>query len=551
MSHSSANFNLRYVLRALQRRLPILLACAVLVPCAAVVFSLLQQQQYTAKASLLFRDPEFDQKLFGNSFVQSQTDPTREAATNLQLVSLPRIAAMTSATLGGVSEKEVSSAVSVAAAGQSDVATIQATASNPDFAAQLANTFANEYIVFRRDADRAKILSAQAPLQQQIAALPARDRSGAVGQPLQQRLDQLNVLASLQTGNAELVQAAEVPRAPSSPLPLRNGALGVFFGLLLAAGLVVLAEALDRRLRDPAEAEQMFERPLLAAVPVSPALPYADPGLLAIPAAEREALRMLSVNLRYFSLSRDIRSVLVTSADRNDGRSTVAWGLAVTAAAAGTRTLLIEADLRKPSFGTRFKLPWREGLTSVLAGDVTRAQAVSRLQLPHTGNDLTPTHSMDVLVSGPRPPDPTDLLQSRRMADFLGDVEDAYDLVIIDTPPTATVSDAVPLISLARGVIVVTRLGNTVRDHARRLRQQLDNLQAPILGVVVNSVEADPYPYEYSDSNGAPIRTRRKNGAPPRGDGQAATKAPRKEGPAQTTARASLRQPGERPRDLL
>src|SRR5205807_3972188 len=121
MSHSSAEFNLRYVLRALSRRLPILVLCVVLVPVAAVIVSLLQKKEYTATASLLFRDPQFDQKLFGTSYVQNQIDPNREAATNLDLVSLPRIAALTAAHLHGMTEDQVSSAVSESSVGQSDL----------------------------------------------------------------------------------------------------------------------------------------------------------------------------------------------------------------------------------------------------------------------------------------------------------------------------------------------------------------------------------------------------------------------------------------------
>ncbi|MBV9471688.1 MAG: polysaccharide biosynthesis tyrosine autokinase [Solirubrobacterales bacterium] len=515
---ADSDFNLRYMISAFRRRLWIFLLCVVLIPGAAVGLSFLQKKQYTARAELLFRDPEFDQKLFGTSFVQNQPDPTRQAATNLGLVSLPRVAALTAAQIPGLTENQVSSAIGVSSDGQSDLVSIQATARTPGFAAELANTFGTQYIAFRRDADRATIFSAEVPLQQQIAALPKSQRFGPLGQSLQQRLSQLGVLASLQTGDAELVQPAEVPRGPSSPQTVRNGALGAFFGVLLAVALVLIVEALDRRVRDSAEVEQIFERPLLAAMPESAAIRRADPALLAIPAAQREAFRMLWVNLRYFSLSRDIRSVLVTSPDRDDGKSTVSWGLAVAAASSGTRTLLIEADLRKPSFASRFDLPARDGLTSVLAGDVPSAQAIMRLPLPITEDTPGTAHSMDVLVSGPRPPDPTDLLQSHRMADFLAWLEDHYDLIIIDTPPAAMVSDAIPLITMVHGVIVVSRLGNTVRDHARRLRQQLHHLDAPILGIVVNSVGGDgPYQYPYADGYGdtGPKATPRHNGTRP------------------------------------
>jgi len=505
MRLSSADFDVGFVLSALRRRLPLVLLCVLVVPAVAVGLSVIQKKQYTATASLLFRDPQFDQKLFGAAYVPSETDPARQAATNLDLVSLQRVAALTAARLPGMTQGKVSSAISVSSGGQADTATIQATSRSPSFAAKLANLYAKTYIAFRRDADQATIRSAEAPLRRQIAALPPAQRFGTLGQSLQQRLGQLEVLASLQTGGAELVQTAEVPTSPSSPKPLRNGAFGAFFGILLGIAVAMIVEARDRRLRDPAELEELFERPVLGVLPESTALTGTDATLQSIPELDREAFRMLWVNLRYFRLNRDIRSVLITSADRGDGKSTVAWGLAVMAAQAGQRTLLIEADLRKPTLAARFDAPAQHGLTSVLTGDVSLRGAAVGLSLPGAQHDSTPPRALDVLFAGRRPPDPTDLLQSGRMADFLRQVEQEYELVVIDTPPAATVSDAIPLISMVRGVIVVGRLGNTFREHARRLRQQLENLEAPTLGVVLNSVpESGRYGYVYGYGSSAP-----------------------------------------------
>jgi capsular exopolysaccharide synthesis family protein len=497
MRLSAADLDLRYALGALRRRLPVFLVCVLVVPAAAVVVSMLQRKQYTATAQLLFRDPQFDQKLFGASYLPSEIDPNRQAATNLDLVSLQRVAALT-ATRMGMTQQQVSSAVSVNSSGQADIALIQATARTPQLAAKLATKYANTYIAFRRDADRTTIDSAAGPLRRQLASLAPGERLGALGQSLQQRLSQLRVLASLQTGGAELVQPAQIPTAPSSPKPVRNGAFGVFFGILLGLAAAIFAEARDRRVRDPAELEQLFERPLLGMLSESPALAGADPGLLSVPGVEREAFRMLWVSLRYFRASRDIRSVLITSADRDDGKSTIAWGLAVTAASAGTRTLLIEADLRNPSLASRYDAPAHHGLTNVLTGDVALRDAIVGLALPSALDDATSPRALEVLLAGSRPPDPADLLQSPRMADFMRDVEQEYELVVVDTPPAPIVSDAIPVIAMVRGVIVVARLGNTLRDHARRLRQQIENLDTPLLGVVVNSIAREgQYGYAY------------------------------------------------------
>jgi tyrosine-protein kinase len=312
--HEPAGLSLPDLLAMLRRRLGVILLCLLLTPAAALGVSLLQDKEYTANASLLFRDPQFDQKLFGSTFVQESKDPTREAATNVELVSLEEVAARTARRLGrGLSGEDVSDAVKVEAEGQADVVSLSATASDPDFAARMANTFGEEYVDFRREADHSKIREAQRLVRKDLAGLSAEERRSDAGESLRKRLNELGVLASLQTGNAELAETAEPPRDPASPQPVRNAALGLALGALLGLGLALLVDRLDRRLRDPKEVEDEFARPVLAALPESRAIKDADHRLRGMPEGEREAFRMLRANLRYFNVSRDIRSVLITS----------------------------------------------------------------------------------------------------------------------------------------------------------------------------------------------------------------------------------------------
>src|SRR3954449_7940331 len=426
---------LRRVLHAARRRYRLLLVCVVLVPAAAVAVSITREKRYTADATLLFRDPQFDQKLFGSSFVQGSPDPAREAATNLTLVSLERVKRRTAQRIKGLTEDDVRNAVTAKSEGQADVVQIEATWTSAAMAAHLANVFAADYIAFRRRADRAKIREARALLRAQLVRLTPKQRVAAPGRALRQRLGQLGVLQALQTGNAELAQQAVPPEAPSSPKPVRDGALGLLLGLLLGAALVALAEAFDRRLRDPAEMEQLLGAPVLASLPESEALAGSDPTLANVPETEREVFRMLRGSLRYFTLSRDIRSVLITSADSGDGKSTVAWGLAVASASAASRTLLIEADLRRPSFVKRYDLKARHGLTSVLTGDAAFEQAIVRVVVSGRRRSRVPDRTLDVLAAGPLPPNPADLVESEQMADLLAAAEQNYDLIVVDTPP--------------------------------------------------------------------------------------------------------------------
>lgn len=481
----------------LRRRLGVILVCLVAFPFLAIAVSLLQEKQYSATASLLFRDPAFDQKLFGSTFLAPSQDPDREAATNTELVSLEAVARRAARRVGGrLTQEDVAAMVKVAPAGQADVVTIVATDRSPEFAARLANTLGSEYVNFRKDADRTKIREAEALIGRQIQDLEPSARGGSKGRSLEQRADELRVLGSLQTGNAELVEQATVPRSPSSPKTLRNGILGAILGLIVGVMLALLLERLDHRVRDPKEMEDLFDRPILGGIPSSKSLEGRGTAT-ALASAEAESFRLLRANLRYFNVDRDVRSVLVTSAAPADGKSTIGWNLASAAAGAGVRTLVIEADLRHPGLGAALGSTGSIGLSSVLAGESTLEGALQEVPVSDGRNGTSHGRVLHVLLSGPLPPNPTDLIESDRMRELLSHAEEAYELVVIDTPPTSVVSDAIPLVSQVGGVLVVGRLGKTTRGSMLQLRNQLANLNAPVLGVVINAVGRESAGYGY------------------------------------------------------
>ena len=506
---TAAGVDLRRFWRILLARKGVIVACFVVAAGAALALSVSQQKEYTASASLLFRDARLDQTLFGSTYFTNE-DPTRDAATNAKLVSLEVVAARTAKALhNGMTASEIQSEVTIEQQGQANVVSIQATDPHPRLAARIPNEFARQYIAFRRDADRAKVHDAQILVQHQLDALSAAKRRSGQGRSLQQRAEQLQILASLQTGNAELVQPADVPSSPSSPTPKRDAILGGLLGLLLGVGLAFLLERLDRRLKDPQEIAAAFERPILGAVPESRAIASAERGIHDLAPGEAEAFRMLRANLRYFNVDREIHSVLITSSAPADGKSTVAIHLALAAAATGSKVMLMEADLRHPTLARRLGLRGDIGLSQVLAGEIEGIHHVV-----HQVDAGLRGRTLDVVTSGPIPPNPTDLIESERMRDLIHVAEARYDLVVIDTPPTSVVSDAIPLVKEVSGVIVVCRLGKTTRESATHLRNQLENLEANTLGVVINSVgrQTGYYGYGYGYGYGPPEQRRARRG---------------------------------------
>jgi capsular exopolysaccharide synthesis family protein len=481
----------------LRRRIPLIVVCVIVAGGAAFGISEVQQKQYSATASLLFRNPGFAEDLFGSTAATETTDPEREAATNQKLVGLKIVGVRAAKHLDGLSPEEVSDMISVSSEGQADVVSVTATSHDPQQAQEVANTFARQFISFRAETDRSKLVEAKQLAEREFDRLTKTQRAGVRGQALSRSAEKLGILASLQTGNAELVQPAELPTSPSSPKPVRNGIIGAILGLILGIALALLFERLSRRLRDPEEAQEAFQLPVLAAVPESKAIMATNDGAAApeLPFAENESFQMLRASLRYFNVDTEIQSVLVASNSAGVGKSTIAWNLA-RVAANSSRVVIVETDLRKPSLGRQHGLRMSPGLAALLTHQVSLDEAIQSKALATRSNgngsgvSAESGRTLDVIVAGPPPPNPAELIESKTMRDVHAQLRERYDLIVFDTAPLGVVSDAFPLLREVDGVIAVTRLGQSTRDHAERLREQLDRLEAPTLGIVANAVKA-------------------------------------------------------------
>jgi capsular exopolysaccharide synthesis family protein len=497
------------LLRAVRRRLWLIALCAVLVPAAVVAYSVAQQKEYRASASLLLRDSGPSALVDGSSSTPSSQDDARRAATDLSLAGLPVVASRTARGLG-VTAGDVASRVDVAPVGETDLTTVSATDASPRVAARLANAYAAELIRLRRSAALGEVRRAEAAVQTRLRAVNERlsflqDRRGSGPRrvrsqrraerralsderdKLLQRQGDLRSLASATTGNIVLAQRADVPSSPVSPKPRRNAAIGLGLGLVLGIALALLFEMLDRRLHDPAEVGQLVDLPLLGAIPRSRALAE-PPALSGLPPAESQAFHMLRTSLRYYNDNRDLGSVVITSAGARDGKTTVAWNLAAVSAQAGEKVLLLEADLRQPSLVAQFRVPGDAGVTDVLLGHATFHDVLNEVVVARHVNGSAMPCTLDVIVAGAVRGDISGLIESERMDGLIAQAKERYDLVVIDTPPMSVVPDAIPLMAKVDGVVVVTRLGRTTRDAVTFLNSQLSHIGARALGAVVNGI---------------------------------------------------------------
>ncbi|MBA3866211.1 MAG: hypothetical protein H0X42_07685 [Solirubrobacterales bacterium] len=480
---------LEQALRIVRRRKWVVLQATIAVPLIALALSLHQPKEYTATATLLFRAPPVA-LAEGTGVV----DPTREAATNGQLVALPVVAEEAERILGnGTDAGTIFSSILVTPSGEADTATVASTTESPDLSAEFANAYAKAYISFRRGSDRAQVEEAIKLAEASLAELAPAQQEGAEGEELGKQLDQLRLVQALQTGGAELVQEASPPSSASSPNPKKNVILGVVLGLLLGFGLAALLEKFDRRVRTVEELEELYGLPVVARIPKSKRLAGRSDASLGPQTQEGEAFRVLRTNLRYFAVDRELRSILMVSPEEGDGKSTLTRGLAMTMAAMGDDIVLVEADLRKGGEFRKVTGHAADGLSNVLSGTPLE-QVLLRVD---TGVSSDSSRALAVLPSGPMPPNPGELLESERMKEVVAQLEDQFQLVIFDSPALAAVSDALALVPQVSGVIVIGGLGKTTRDAASELSKQFALLDRKPIGIAANFTDPERAKYSH------------------------------------------------------
>ncbi|HLH14059.1 MAG TPA: polysaccharide biosynthesis tyrosine autokinase, partial [Solirubrobacteraceae bacterium] len=482
---------------------------------AAYGFSAHESKKYTAVASLDFDNDQQSQQVAGLQPVSNSSQQAVQS-TNLKLVQLGDMAEKTARRLGaGWTKEKVSQDISVSAQGESNIVDVSATASSPTLAAAIANTYTQQFVREQQSANHAYYASALALVNKQLAALSPKQRAGTAGLALQDRAQSLGVLAELRNGNVQVAQAAAAPTSPSSPKVARNTILGALLGLLLGLGVAFLLERFDRRIAEPQDLERIYGLPLLGVVPESSALARSSrrggDASRALPPSEAETFHLIRAHLRYFNVDRQLHTLLVASAAPGDGKTTIARHLASAAARMGSRVLLIEADLRRPTLARQLELQATAGLADVLIGASSLSEQVHSIALPAAGGARAGERTLDVLLAGVAlPPNPGELIESHAMEDLLERVKSTYDLVVIDTPPLTAVSDAFPLLRKVDGVIIVGRVGRNRRDVAERLRDTLTGAGAPLLGVIANGFKAGRlggsygYTYDYAPRGGSP-----------------------------------------------
>ncbi len=492
----SEPFETRQMLAILRRRWWLIALCTIVVAGAAFAYSRQQTKEYTATASLSFSDSSLSQQVAGLA-PSSTVNQITQQASNIELVRLGDMAAKTAAKLGeGLTERQVANSIEVVGAGESSIVSVSATTSSPQRSAAIANAYAAAFVAEQKTANRKFFSSALKLVERQLDKLPKPQRFGQAAVALQNRKQTLQLLEELHYGNVEVAQVAQPPSYASSPNTKKNTALGAFLGLIIGLGLAFALERAgrNRNVHDADDLAETYSLPLLGQVRESAALAGAGRPNGKAPAALEpdvaEAFDMLRARIRL----RDggaVDSLLVAGAARGEGATTVARRLAEAAVRLGSRTLLIEADLRDPVLAEQLGLQVGTGLPGVLAGAAAAADVVREAGAAR-GDRAPDGRALEVLACGiSRPDNPAALLEGPRMKELLEWAGATYDLVVVDAPPLTEFADAFPLLEEVDGVVVVGAVERGRRDQASELRATLESAPAFPLGVVANRVPAD------------------------------------------------------------
>jgi succinoglycan biosynthesis transport protein ExoP len=476
----------------LRRRIPTILMTLIVVAAAVSAFAYHSRNDYKSTAQILFQQTD-GPELNALGLLPVAVDAPTQVANDTAQVASRAVARATARALGsGVSVQSIVNDVAVVPAKAGEVVNVTATTHPAARAAKVANAYTQAAVslIQARTARRARA-TADA-LTAQLRKLSDGNQHNGVGGSLRIHIAQLRTLEVVGTGSPQIIQSGFVPTSPSSNLA-EVIVLGIVLGALLGVGLALLREQVDQRLRHSGELSEAFGARVLATVPNDRALAAGNG--TALRRGTRESMQMLQANLRYGS-SAPPRSLIVTSTHGREGKTTVAWNLAVTAASSGLSVVLMDADLRRSSLAATYGLQPFPGLSEILEGSASIDDAIQSTEIAGE----TPTHQpssafeqlherragLHVLIAGTAPPDPFSLLQSVQMSDLLKRLQQHYDLVIVDTPPIAHVADAIALLHSVDGVLVVASARGERGPEAEAVRNQLTALDARILGIVVN-----------------------------------------------------------------
>lgn len=520
--HDQSERNVSEYFTVLRRRWFVIVATVLLAAAVVAVLDLSKTPVYSASTQLLLQ-PKQSESIFQPGVVVG--DATRAIQNELKIINSLRVRTAVTKAFGSPV------GISAASGGDDDIIILSATDSDPEQAAKKVNVYAETYQTVRREAILADLSESKTVLQQQVddfqsqidkvnaplAAIDQKIVDTPVNSPsypqlviereqldkkvqsrrtelqnqlsdYQQRLQILQLSERLTTtGGVQILNPATVPSSPISPNITRDIVQAALIGLFIGIGLALLLEQADDSIRTTNDLERTAKGlPTLGLIPVDEGWRNSDKPRLStqeVPmSATAEAYRGLRTTLQYLALNRPMGVVQITSASAGEGKTSTLSNLAVAFAEAGMPVAVVGADLRRPRVHSFFGVDGSVGLTSVLLGSVSLEQALQQ----------SPIHqNIRVLPSGPRPPNPSELLSLDRTSVLIRSLLEDHAIVFVDCPPVLPVTDALVLSRCVDSSLFIAMSNSTSKRQAKRAMERLRQVNSPLIGTILNGVNAE------------------------------------------------------------
>jgi capsular exopolysaccharide synthesis family protein len=462
------------------RLIVLLVALAV---ASAAVYTHIATKKYDASADILVTPvPSTDTVYQGFSLFRQSLDGSSSVVTAARVMTSPQIRHAAFANLPG---RGAGVAIKVVPLSQADIVTIQATAPAADEAAQAANSYAQAIIDQRTALFKSQLAARISQVKSQLAAFPVALRTGNFAYvALEQELSQLRGSTGLNDPTLQLLTPAVAPSAASWPRPKLSIVIAFLVALLLGAGAAIFLETINPRLTRESDLVHEHRLPILARVPRLPrhvAEGYLT-GTVSLPQELWKSYQTLRAVLATAGRSGAYpKSILVTSATPNDGKTMTAVNLAIALAAADMRVVLIDGDFHRPMVGTIFDAKvQRDGFIRLLRDEAGLEEA----SIPARGYP-----GLRLVLSSREQMHDLNILEGDGVAKLLRRLEHAADIVIIDAPPIPEVAEALWLAAVAECVLLCVRIGHTRRDRLEQLRELLGRRGIAPLGFVMTTRE--------------------------------------------------------------
>jgi polysaccharide biosynthesis transport protein len=512
MDAQETTLDLRSLLKLLARRRWLIVATFLVVVFSTglVTWRLTPIYESTARVEV---QPTSSSSSEASRILESLVDPTRGLQTQVELVKSQAVLGLAAEDLGLPSTDELEKSLSVELLKDTQIVEIRVQHERPDESRDWANAIANAYITFRRERALETSLSASQAIARDIEVVKTRiteidaqsqspatatsaraERERAVAQlnALEAQLQVLPDAEAVRRGGGTIVSAAETPTVPVRPRRALNLTVAIVVGAILGLALAFLAENLDDRIKSPEEVEERIGAPMLGYIPLVKEWDDTQEPTVAseshTASGAAEAYRTLRTNLRFLALERRLRTVLVTGAVAEAGKSTCAANLAAALARGGDKVVLVSADLRRPRVHKFFGLTNSRGLVNALDPSFPLENALQQNEIPN----------LRILAAGGLPPNPTEILASTRFGQVLSTLKGLADFVVIDAPPVLGLGDSSALASRVDGILFVVRTGGVTKRELSHAADQLRKAGGQIIGCLLNAVESEEgYGYYY------------------------------------------------------